>query len=78
MHPQLSDKRFVCREFIQALDVCHTSNWKRLTGGCNQEKAALNNCLRKESIQRSNRNRAEAKERRLKTEQAWRELHEDD
>ncbi|KAF8841177.1 UPF0287-domain-containing protein [Paxillus ammoniavirescens] len=78
MHPQLSDKRIVCREFIQALDICHTSNWKRLTGGCNQEKTALNSCLRKEGVERSNRNRAKAKERRLKTEQAWRELHEDD
>ncbi|KAH7889785.1 hypothetical protein F5I97DRAFT_1847286 [Phlebopus sp. FC_14] len=97
MHPQLSDKRIACREFMQALDACHANNWKRLTGGCNQEKLALNKCLRKEvswitnalftvdqdpsycqSIERSTRNRAAAKERRLKTEQAWRELHEDD
>ncbi|KAF9232144.1 hypothetical protein BU15DRAFT_90732 [Melanogaster broomeanus] len=66
MHPQLSDKRITCREFIQALDACHTSNWKRLTGGCNEEKMALNKCLRKEA------------KRRRKTEQAWKELHADD
>ncbi|KAG2147339.1 hypothetical protein BD769DRAFT_1566630 [Suillus cothurnatus] len=78
MHPQLSDKRIVCREFIQALDACHVNNWARLTGGCNQEKDSLNKCLRKERIERSTRNRAQAKEKRLKTEQAWRELHQDD
>ncbi|KAN0075213.1 hypothetical protein V8E55_011236 [Tylopilus felleus] len=78
MHPQLSDKQGVCREFIEALDLCHTSNWKRLTGGCNEQKSALIRCLRKESRERSSRNRATAKERRLKTEHAWKELHEDD
>ncbi|OJA17275.1 hypothetical protein AZE42_10812 [Rhizopogon vesiculosus] len=78
MHPQLSDKRIVCREFIQALDACHANNWARLTGGCNQEKDSLNVCLRKERVERSSRNRTQAKEKRLKTEQAWKELHQDD
>ncbi|KAG1800808.1 uncharacterized protein F5891DRAFT_61056 [Suillus fuscotomentosus] len=78
MHPQLSDKRIVCREFIQALDACHVSIWARLTGGCNQEKDSLNKCLRKERVERSTRNRTQAKEQRLKTEQVWKELHEDD
>ncbi|KAG8217435.1 hypothetical protein J3R82DRAFT_5578 [Butyriboletus roseoflavus] len=78
MHPQLSDKRDVCRDFIQALEVCHTNNWKRLTGGCNEQKSALIQCLRKETGERSSRNHAAAKERRLKTEQVWKELHEDD
>ncbi|KAH7930883.1 UPF0287-domain-containing protein [Leucogyrophana mollusca] len=78
MHPQLSDKRIVCREFIQALDVCHANNWARLTGGCNQEKDKLNKCLRKERVERSTRNREQAKEQRMKAEQAWRDLHQDD
>ncbi|KAL4064300.1 hypothetical protein J3A83DRAFT_3678344 [Scleroderma citrinum] len=78
MHPQLSDKRIVCREFIQALDACHANNWARLTGGCNQEKNKLNQCLRKERVERSNRNRANAKERQMKTERALRDLHEYD
>ncbi|KAG6376072.1 hypothetical protein JVT61DRAFT_2042 [Boletus reticuloceps] len=78
MHPQLSDKRDACREFIEALDLCHSSSWKRLTGGCNEQKSALIQCLRKESRERSSRNRNSAKERRLKTEQAWKELHADD
>ncbi|KAF8448047.1 hypothetical protein L210DRAFT_849065 [Boletus edulis BED1] len=78
MHPQLSDKRDACRDFIEALDLCHTSSWKRLTGGCNEQKSALIQCLRKEVRERSSRNRYSAKERRLKTEQAWKELHADD
>ncbi|KAG2077779.1 UPF0287-domain-containing protein [Suillus decipiens] len=78
MHPQLSDKRIVCREFIQALDACHVNNWARLTGGCNEEKDSLNKCLRKERVERSTRNRVQAKEKRLKTEQVWKELHQDD
>ncbi|EGN96013.1 hypothetical protein SERLA73DRAFT_185511 [Serpula lacrymans var. lacrymans S7.3] len=78
MHPQLSDKRIVCREFIQALDACHSNNWARLTGGCNREKDSLNQCLRKERVERSSRNRQNAKEQRLRVEQAWRELHEDE
>ncbi|EIW85264.1 UPF0287-domain-containing protein [Coniophora puteana RWD-64-598 SS2] len=67
-----------CREFIQALDACHASNWARLTGGCNKEKLRLNECLHKESLARSSRNREHAKEQRLKTEQSWKELHEND
>ncbi|KAI6038989.1 hypothetical protein EDC04DRAFT_2688406 [Pisolithus marmoratus] len=78
MHPQLSDKRIVCREFIQALDTCHANNWARLTGRCNQEKDKLNQCLRKERVERSARNRADAKEQRTKTEKAWKELHQND
>ncbi|KAG1754230.1 hypothetical protein EDB19DRAFT_639427 [Suillus lakei] len=78
MHPQLSDKRIVCREFIQALDACHVDIWARLTGGCNQEKDSLNKCLRKERVERSTHNRTQAKEKRLKTEQVWKELHQDD
>ncbi|KAG9318396.1 hypothetical protein JVU11DRAFT_487 [Chiua virens] len=78
MHPQLSDKSEACRDFIKALELCHTSSWKRLTGGCNDQKSALIRCLRKESRERSSRNRAAAKERRQRTEQVWKELHEDD
>jgi COX assembly protein 2 len=38
----------VCKEFIEALETCHSSTWLRLTGGCNVQKDALNTCLRKE------------------------------
>ncbi|KAG5645818.1 hypothetical protein DXG03_005159 [Asterophora parasitica] len=76
MHPQLSDKKIVCKDFIQALENCHSSGWARLTGGCNVLKDDLNKCLRTERVARSSRNRESAKERRSKTEQAWKEFNE--
>ncbi|RDB23980.1 COX assembly mitochondrial protein 2 [Hypsizygus marmoreus] len=75
MHPQLSDKKFLCKDFIQALENCHSSGWARLTGGCNTLKDELNQCLRAERVARSARNRETAKERRAKTEQAWKEFN---
>ncbi|KAI9064183.1 UPF0287-domain-containing protein [Trametes sanguinea] len=77
MHPQLTEKKLVCREFIQALEACHASGWNRWTGACNQAKHDLNMCLRKERIDRTTENREKAKVRRQKTEQAWKELHDD-
>ncbi|KAI0781169.1 hypothetical protein BD413DRAFT_503228 [Trametes elegans] len=68
----------VCRDFIQALEACHANGWSRWTGACNQAKHELNMCLRKERIDRTTKNREEAKTRREKTEQALRELHADD
>lgn len=75
MHPQLSDKKLVCREFIQALEDCHLSTWARLTGGCNKKKDELNKCLRSERVARSANNRETAKERRIKADQALKEFH---
>ncbi|KAF4576877.1 hypothetical protein EYR40_001126 [Pleurotus pulmonarius] len=77
MHPQLSDKRTVCWEFIQALEMCHMNTWAKFTGGCNTQKDELNKCLRKERIARTTRNREAAKEQRAKTEQAWKDFNED-
>ncbi|KAI0721539.1 UPF0287-domain-containing protein [Cerioporus squamosus] len=67
----------VCREFIQALDACHADGWSRWTGACNQAKHDLNMCLRKERVDRTTKNREEAKAKREKIEQAWKELHDD-
>ena len=39
----------VCREFIEALERCHSTWWgARFTGACNRSKQELNLCLRKE------------------------------
>jgi len=38
----------VCREFIQALEECHSSAWRKFTGGCNKQKNEMNHCLRTE------------------------------
>ena len=37
----------VCKEFFQALEACHADNWRKWTGGCNNNKNELNMCLRK-------------------------------
>ena len=39
----------VCHEYIQALEECHARGmWARWTGVCNDQKRALNLCLRQE------------------------------
>ncbi|PPQ64641.1 hypothetical protein CVT26_002731 [Gymnopilus dilepis] len=74
MHAQLSDKKLVCKEFIQALEECHAGGWTRFVGACNKQKDELNQCLRSERIARTAKNREEAKERRLKTDRALEEF----
>lgn len=76
MHAQLSDKKIVCKEFIEALERCHATGWKRLTGACNSNKDVLNKCLRAERIDRTAKNAVISKERRLKAEKALKEFHE--
>ncbi|PVF99792.1 UPF0287-domain-containing protein [Serendipita vermifera] len=62
MHPHLvQEKEIACREFVEALHACHADWVKKLTGGCNDIKRELNNCLRKERVDRTNKNREEAK-----------------
>ncbi|KAJ6513880.1 hypothetical protein C8R47DRAFT_962415 [Mycena vitilis] len=79
MHPQASDKKVLaCKEFLDALEQCHSSNWARLLGHCNQQKDQLNACLRKERIVRTNENRETAKERKLKAEQAREKFYADE
>ncbi|KAF9066894.1 hypothetical protein BDP27DRAFT_1226859, partial [Rhodocollybia butyracea] len=67
----------VCKDFIQALEDCHLSTFARLTGGCNKYKDAMNVCLHKESVDRSARNRENAKERKAKREEATKAFLED-
>jgi len=35
----------VCKEFFEALELCHANVWAKWTGGCNQAKRELNKCL---------------------------------
>lgn len=38
-----------CADLIEALEKCHAKTaWLKFVGGCNEEKLALNMCLRKE------------------------------
>ncbi|KAJ6547355.1 hypothetical protein B0H19DRAFT_953285, partial [Mycena capillaripes] len=68
----------VCKEFMDALEQCHSSNWARLFGHCNRQKDELNACLRIERIERTNENRETAKERKLKAEQARKKFYDDE
>jgi len=78
MHPQLTDKSLVCKEFIEALEQCHASLWKKYTGACNDQKLKLNTCLRQERLDRTAKNRENAKTRSERRKQALDKLHEDD
>ncbi|KAF8737697.1 hypothetical protein AX14_012468 [Amanita brunnescens Koide BX004] len=78
MHPQLSDRKIVCQEFIKALEDCHANGWSRFTGACNQQKDELNHCLRSERLKRTGVNREAAKARRAKAEQALKTFYEEE
>ncbi|KAF9562178.1 hypothetical protein CPC08DRAFT_634487, partial [Agrocybe pediades] len=64
----------VCIEFIQALEKCHAGGWTKFLGACNKQKDELNHCLRTERLVRTEQNREQAKERRMKTDQALKEF----
>ncbi|KAF9009354.1 hypothetical protein BDQ17DRAFT_1235662 [Cyathus striatus] len=76
MHPQLSDRKLVCKDFIEALEKCHaTSTWGKFLGVCNRQKDELNYCLRTERVARTTHNRELAIERKAKADQALKEFH---
>ena len=60
---------------MQALDECHARGFLyRAFGNCNNAKHAVNMCLRAERLERTRKNREEAKIRRAKTEAAWAQI----
>ncbi|KAH8117432.1 hypothetical protein DFH11DRAFT_1505082 [Phellopilus nigrolimitatus] len=67
-----------CKEFIDALEQCHSSFWSKYFGGCNSIKHDLNMCLRKERVDRAVRNREDAKVRAERRQKALEVLHQDD
>ena len=46
----MKKKTVACRDFFNALELCHANVWAKWTGGCNQAKRDLNKCLHKEAI----------------------------
>ena len=44
----VAETLIVCKEFIDALEACHADTWQKWTGGCNQAKVDLNNCLKQD------------------------------
>ncbi|KAF7295105.1 COX assembly mitochondrial protein [Mycena indigotica] len=78
MHSQLSDKKIVCKDFIEALEKCHSNNWARLLGFCNLQKDELNLCLREERLKRTTANRELSQERKHKAEEARKKFYSDE
>ncbi len=60
---------------MTALEVCHARGllWKSM-GMCNNLKRDVNKCLRSERVDRTVKNREEAKEKRQKTKAIWAEI----
>ncbi|KAJ7489911.1 hypothetical protein B0H11DRAFT_1720063, partial [Mycena galericulata] len=67
----------VCKEFMDALEQCHSNNWSRLLGYCNRQKDELNACLRQERIERTSENREMAKEKKIKAEEARKKFYDE-
>ena len=60
-----------------ALEECHAQGFlHKALGGCNQAKQEVNKCLRAERLERSARNRDEARKRREKTLAIFKEIDE--
>lgn len=61
MHPPLTlSKHPLCRQNVQNLQTCHTTNpWyeKWFLGKCNQEKWELDECLKLQKIFKAKRNK---------------------
>jgi hypothetical protein len=49
MHPPLAYHLHPkCVDVIKALEECHKSSWARLSGGCNEQRRAVDRCLGEE------------------------------
>ncbi|KAL8934936.1 MAG: hypothetical protein Q9211_004969 [Gyalolechia sp. 1 TL-2023] len=76
MHPHLHTKNNRgCEEVMRALDDCHDEGFLyKLFGNCNNLKTQVNKCLRAARLERTARNREEAKKKREKTLAIWKEI----
>ena len=64
-----------CAEVMAALEDCHARGFlHKVVGGCNDAKLAVNRCLRAERLERTARNREQAKIERQKIKRAWKEI----
>ena len=63
---------------MAALDACHAQGFlHKMTGGCNSAKRDVNKCLRAERLERTARNREEAKAKRERVKMVWAEIDEE-
>ncbi|CEQ42343.1 hypothetical protein JCM21900_002366 [Sporobolomyces salmonicolor] len=79
MHPPLAEHRHeACAQVVAALKDCHDRNpYLKFLGLCNDEKHALNMCLRTERLERTKENSQKAKEKRKEVEKRWKEIEQD-
>ena len=70
MHPPLTlENHPLCRDAVIALKRCHRDNpWSRSFGVCNEQKAVLDACLKKQKLLkfRINNEKAKAEKERLR------------
>ncbi|KAM0753724.1 UPF0287-domain-containing protein [Meredithblackwellia eburnea MCA 4105] len=77
MHPQLNaeHQHEGCVDLMRALKDCHSENSiMRYLGTCNDAKEALNRCFRQERLERTTKNRQDAKEKRRLVEEKWKAI----
>lgn len=60
---------------MQILDECHARGFlHKVIGGCNKAKREVNKCLRAERLERTARNREEAKRKKEAVKAVWNEI----
>ena len=70
--------RLGCETLMAALDACHAQGFlHKMIGGCNGAKQDVNKCLRAERLERTAKNREEAKAKRERVRGIWREIDEE-
>jgi len=76
MHPHLHTKdNRGCEEVMAILDECHARGFlHKAIGSCNQAKTDVNKCLRAERLERTARNREQAKKERERIKAKWGEI----
>ncbi|GAA5964060.1 hypothetical protein JCM8115_000888 [Rhodotorula mucilaginosa] len=79
MHPPLADhQQTMCSEVMKALQECHAQYpYLKFVAACNDQKHALNLCLREERLQRTRKNQEAAKEKRRLVQEKWNEIDAD-
>lgn len=69
--------RIACEEVIAILEECHARGfiWK-MFGNCTDAKTKVNMCLRAQRLERTRKNREDAKAKREHIKQVWKEIDE--
>ena len=66
MHPPLTlENHPLCKDVVIALKRCHRDNpWARAWGACNEQKWALDDCLKKQKLFKARANAEKGREER--------------